>query len=274
MTHKVDSLAKPAVVHPQAPHIIYPVLDEPTLSSRWNLSPKTLQRWRRVGDRATCLAPRPTDPLPADRDRNSRAQGASDLAVAGGQRIVRVVANSPRGRHPADDGTPPWSPRHGPVRRQGVSGDQRNSRPLARPGRVSAALGDSVLSVGGCEGDPFQHRGTVSLGSASPASLPPRRRRCWRRSAAVGQIVGRSESPHWSADVAKGVRPVRRRQLPQAPQETTKAAWAALGFVAGVSPVRRIGGKHLIGRVRILPSKSTIWCLLHHGSIPCHRPPQ
>lgn len=49
MTRKVESFAKPAVVHPQAPHIIYPVLDEPTLSSRWNLSPKTLQRWRSEG---------------------------------------------------------------------------------------------------------------------------------------------------------------------------------------------------------------------------------
>lgn len=49
MTRKVESFAKPAVVHPQAPHIIYPVLDEQTLSSRWNLSPKTLQRWRSEG---------------------------------------------------------------------------------------------------------------------------------------------------------------------------------------------------------------------------------
>lgn len=49
MTHKVESFAKPAVVHPQAPHIIYPALDEPTLSARWNLSPKTLQRWRTEG---------------------------------------------------------------------------------------------------------------------------------------------------------------------------------------------------------------------------------
>lgn len=49
MTHKVESFAKPGVVHPQAPHIIYPVLDETTLSSRWNLSPKTLQRWRSEG---------------------------------------------------------------------------------------------------------------------------------------------------------------------------------------------------------------------------------
>jgi hypothetical protein len=49
MTHKVESLAQPAVVNPLAPHIIYPALDESTLSSRWNLSPKTLQRWRREG---------------------------------------------------------------------------------------------------------------------------------------------------------------------------------------------------------------------------------
>ena len=32
-----------------SPRGAYPVLDEPTLSSRWNLPPKTLQRWRSEG---------------------------------------------------------------------------------------------------------------------------------------------------------------------------------------------------------------------------------
>jgi hypothetical protein len=49
MKPKVDADRQGVVVSPDEPVITYPVLDENQLSSRWNLSPKTLQKWRSEG---------------------------------------------------------------------------------------------------------------------------------------------------------------------------------------------------------------------------------
>lgn len=51
MKPKVDANDRGVGISPDEPPITYPVLDETELSSRWNLSPKTLQRWRseRIG---------------------------------------------------------------------------------------------------------------------------------------------------------------------------------------------------------------------------------
>ena len=49
MKSKVDAKDPSAELGPEEPHIKYPVLNEVQLSSRWNLSPKTLQRWRSEG---------------------------------------------------------------------------------------------------------------------------------------------------------------------------------------------------------------------------------
>ena len=49
MKPKVDADRQGVVVSPDEPVITYPVLDESQLSSRWNLSPKTLQKWRSEG---------------------------------------------------------------------------------------------------------------------------------------------------------------------------------------------------------------------------------
>ncbi len=49
MKPKVDANARRADPGPDEPPIKYPVLNETQLCSRWNLSPKTLQRWRSEG---------------------------------------------------------------------------------------------------------------------------------------------------------------------------------------------------------------------------------
>ena len=49
MKPKVDADRQGVVASPDEPVITYPVLDENQLSSRWNLSPKTLQKWRSEG---------------------------------------------------------------------------------------------------------------------------------------------------------------------------------------------------------------------------------
>ncbi|HOC09978.1 MAG TPA: hypothetical protein PKH84_00015 [Thermomonas sp.] len=49
MKPKVDADRQGVVSGPDEPVITYPVLDENQLSSRWNLSPKTLQKWRSEG---------------------------------------------------------------------------------------------------------------------------------------------------------------------------------------------------------------------------------
>jgi hypothetical protein len=49
MKTKVDANDLSGSPSPDAPLVTYPVLDETQLSSRWNLSPKTLQRWRSEG---------------------------------------------------------------------------------------------------------------------------------------------------------------------------------------------------------------------------------
>lgn len=49
MKPKIDVNARRADPGPEKPPITYPVLDETQLCSRWNLSPKTLQRWRSEG---------------------------------------------------------------------------------------------------------------------------------------------------------------------------------------------------------------------------------
>ena len=49
MNPKVDADRQGVVSGPDEPVITYPVLDENQLSSRWNLSPKTLQKWRSEG---------------------------------------------------------------------------------------------------------------------------------------------------------------------------------------------------------------------------------
>ena len=49
MKPKVDADRQGGVSSPDEPVITYPVLDENQLSSRWNLSPKTLQKWRSEG---------------------------------------------------------------------------------------------------------------------------------------------------------------------------------------------------------------------------------
>ena len=49
MKPKVDADRQGVVSSPDEPVITYPVLDENQLSSRWNLSPKTLQKWRSEG---------------------------------------------------------------------------------------------------------------------------------------------------------------------------------------------------------------------------------
>ena len=49
MKSKVDAKDPSAELGPEEPHIKYPVFNEVQLSSRWNLSPKTLQRWRSEG---------------------------------------------------------------------------------------------------------------------------------------------------------------------------------------------------------------------------------
>ncbi len=49
MKPKADSTARRADTGPDEPPIKYPVLNETQLCSRWNLSPKTLQRWRSEG---------------------------------------------------------------------------------------------------------------------------------------------------------------------------------------------------------------------------------
>jgi len=49
MKPKVDAKDHSGASGPEEPPIRYPVLNEAQLSSRWNLSPKTLQRWRSEG---------------------------------------------------------------------------------------------------------------------------------------------------------------------------------------------------------------------------------
>ena len=49
MKPKVDANVLGVGPRPDEPVITYPVLDETQLSSRWNLSPKTLQKWRSEG---------------------------------------------------------------------------------------------------------------------------------------------------------------------------------------------------------------------------------
>ena len=49
MKPKVDADRLGVVASPEEPVITYPVLDENQLSLRWNLSPKTLQKWRSEG---------------------------------------------------------------------------------------------------------------------------------------------------------------------------------------------------------------------------------
>ena len=49
MKPKADSTARRADTGPDEPPIKYPVLNETQLCSRWNLSPKTLPRWRSGG---------------------------------------------------------------------------------------------------------------------------------------------------------------------------------------------------------------------------------
>ncbi len=49
MKPKVDANKQGIAPSPDEPVITYPVLDENQLSSRWNLSPKTLQKWRSEG---------------------------------------------------------------------------------------------------------------------------------------------------------------------------------------------------------------------------------
>lgn len=49
MKPKADATARSADTGPDEPSIKYPVLNETQLCSRWNLSPKTLQRWRSEG---------------------------------------------------------------------------------------------------------------------------------------------------------------------------------------------------------------------------------
>ena len=49
MKPKVDANKQGVAPSPDEPVITYPVLDENQLSSRWNLSPKTLQKWRSEG---------------------------------------------------------------------------------------------------------------------------------------------------------------------------------------------------------------------------------
>ncbi len=49
MKPKIDADAHCADPGPDNPPITYPVLNETQLCSRWNLSPKTLQRWRSEG---------------------------------------------------------------------------------------------------------------------------------------------------------------------------------------------------------------------------------
>lgn len=49
MKPKVDANKQGVAPSPDEPVITYPVLDKNQLSSRWNLSPKTLQKWRSEG---------------------------------------------------------------------------------------------------------------------------------------------------------------------------------------------------------------------------------
>lgn len=49
MKPKVDANDQDVGLSPAESRITYPVLDETQLSARWNLSPKTLQRWRSEG---------------------------------------------------------------------------------------------------------------------------------------------------------------------------------------------------------------------------------
>ncbi|MBS3947558.1 MAG: hypothetical protein KGZ57_04515 [Dethiobacter sp.] len=49
MKPKVDADRQDVAPGPDEPVITYPVLDEIQLSLRWNLSPKTLQRWHSEG---------------------------------------------------------------------------------------------------------------------------------------------------------------------------------------------------------------------------------
>lgn len=49
MKSKVDAKDPSVELGPDEPLVKYPVLNEVQLSSRWNLSPKTLQRWRSEG---------------------------------------------------------------------------------------------------------------------------------------------------------------------------------------------------------------------------------
>ena len=49
MKPKVDANVLGVGPRPDGPVVTYPVLDETQLSSRWNLSPKTLQKWRSEG---------------------------------------------------------------------------------------------------------------------------------------------------------------------------------------------------------------------------------
>jgi len=72
----------------------------------------------------------------------------------------------------------------------GKNGDEATARTMEAQPFPQVFL-HAVPRVRGCKGDPFQHRGTVSLGSASPSSLPPSRLRCWCRWAAIGQIASR-----------------------------------------------------------------------------------
>lgn len=49
MKPKIDADSHSADPGPDKPPITYQILNETPLCSRWNLSPKTLQRWRSEG---------------------------------------------------------------------------------------------------------------------------------------------------------------------------------------------------------------------------------
>ncbi len=92
MKPKVDAHRQGVVSCPDEPVIAYTVLDENQLSSRWNLSPKTLQKWRSEG-----IGP-PTWHL-------NRSVRYLLMEVEAFERKARVTWKSPAGR-PLSESSP------------------------------------------------------------------------------------------------------------------------------------------------------------------------
>ena len=125
MKPKVDADKQGVVASPDEPVITYPVLDENQLSLRWNLSPKTLQKWRSEG----------IGPPAWHLNRSIRYLL---MEVASFERKARVTWKSPAGR-PLSESSP--------TAREDAIGQMMQKRPERRD-RVFYSAKDVVDITG------------------------------------------------------------------------------------------------------------------------------